>query len=187
MKKKIAMLSVSGIIAISATTSAFAMENKEIINLDNNNKFEIENILTNIESIENAENPPIVLYGNERYRYTTKIVFSNKKSKSMNITKKMAATERKYAKYLRTFANAFYGTFLSANVKGILAGEIINLATKKYYRSPYESAGKYTITTQSVREVKTNVITKRSYVSRTGYHIQVSFKGKSTSKTYWMK
>lgn len=46
----------------------------------------------------------IVLHGNERYRYTTKIVNSgSKKEKIMTMTKAQAANENKYSERLRVF------------------------------------------------------------------------------------
>ena len=83
VKKKLLSLSLVAVITISSIAPAFAEEIEENIFVDN-----VAEVVT--ETGESQITP----MGNERYRYVTKTVLGEKKTKKFVITKAMAATEK---------------------------------------------------------------------------------------------
>lgn len=176
VKKKLLSLSLVAVMTISSIAPAFAEEIEENIFVDNGAEIVIE-----------TGDSQIIPMGNERYRYVTKTVLGKKTTKKLVVTKSMATSEKVYSNTLKKFALGTFNTVLPSNIIGQVASSLIDSALDNIYHSPFEKTGTYTITIQAISKVKVNVITKKGYVEKRGYIHTIKFKGKTYSRTYWLK
>ena len=172
VKKKLLSLSLVAVMTISSIAPAFAEEIEENIFVDNGAEIVIE-----------TGDSQIIPMGNERYRYVTKTSLSNKKTKSFTVSEKQARTERLYESFIKSSISLL----IPAGKAGKALGFALSMFSVEFYTSPYAASGKYVVTTYTIKESKVNVITKKGYISRTGYKIIVSHNGKKVSRIFWFK
>lgn len=117
-----------------------------------------------------------------RYRYKMEYEYIN--SKNIYVSEEEAETELKFETALRS---SMVGMTLApfAPLTLAAAGSFAEFAVSKFYASPYNAAGNYSVKVYSARRLRIDRLTGEKHTIRSGYKFKATHKSHTYSRTFW--